>query len=223
MYQGSMVGAGSHVFAVWGYCISCADPEDHTVDLNPMLLATIIGETEDRVVEAIAFLSAPDPKSHCQDHDGRRLLPQGGHAYFLVTHEQYRNVKNSEELRQYFRETKRKQRLSKNVQDNTGHSQDPVCVSGSDKSKESKFPAFWEAYPKGGHKVNRAKCKKYWEAQKLDAIADTILVALGKHKVWERWTKEGGRYICAPLVWLHQARWEAGDDLTPARRRGPNI
>jgi len=131
-----MVGAGSHVFAVWGYCISCADPEDHTVDLNPTLLATIIGESVERVEEAITFLTDPDPKSHCQDHEGRRLLPQGGLAYFLVTHEQYRNVKNSEELRQYFRENKRKQRLSKTVQDNIGHSQDPVCVSGSDKSTE---------------------------------------------------------------------------------------
>ena len=117
MYQGSMVGAGSHVFAIWGYCISCADPEDHTVELNPVLLSAVIGDSQERVQAAIDFLCAPDKQSHCKDHEGRRLLHQGGYAYFLVTHEQYRDVKNSEELREYFREQKRKQRQSKTVQD----------------------------------------------------------------------------------------------------------
>ncbi len=56
MYEGSMVGAGSHVFAVWGYVISKADPEAHTIDLNPMLISCIIGDSVERVKSAITFL-----------------------------------------------------------------------------------------------------------------------------------------------------------------------
>ena len=104
MYNGSMVGSGSHVFAVWGYCIANADPETHTVRLNPTLLATIIGDSEQRIKEAIEILCAPDKRSQCGDHDGRRLLDMDGMVYFMVTHERYRNIKNSADKTEYMRE-----------------------------------------------------------------------------------------------------------------------
>lgn len=126
-----MVGAGSHVFAVWGYCIANADPERHTVNLNPRLLSTIIGDTVERVESAISFLCSPDPKSHCQDHGGARLIPTTGFEYHLVTHEQYRDVKNNEDLRAYFREAQRKHRMSKTVKDSQRMSSFPASASES--------------------------------------------------------------------------------------------
>ena len=137
MYQGSMVGAGSHVFSVWGYCIANADPESHTVDLNPVLLSTIIGESVERIEAAIEFLCSPDPNSHNDEHEGRRLLNTGGFEYFLVSHKIYRDLTNKEDLRAYFREAKRKQRsMSKTVKDNIGQSQDSASVSSSVSSSE---------------------------------------------------------------------------------------
>lgn len=44
MYTGSMLGAGCHVFATWGYAISSCDAKGF-VELNPVLLATLLGAT----------------------------------------------------------------------------------------------------------------------------------------------------------------------------------
>jgi len=103
MYEGSMIGAGPVVYAVWGYCISKADPDDHTVLLNPVLLATIIGTSQAEIESAIEYLASPDPKSKCPDHEGRRILNQGGHLWFLVTHARYRDIKNNCDRRAYMR------------------------------------------------------------------------------------------------------------------------
>jgi hypothetical protein len=151
MYQGSMVGSGSHVYAVWGYCISCADPEEHTVDLNPVLLSAIIGDTVEKMKEAISYLCSPDPDSHCQDANGARLVHETGFSYFLVTHEAYRGMKNNEELREYHRENKRKQRAKKNVHNVLGQSMDPASASAYASVYVSLFslPTFsleWESY-----------------------------------------------------------------------------
>jgi hypothetical protein len=103
MYEGSMVGAGAHVFAVWGYCIANADQELHTVRLNPALLSVILGEPVERIEAAIQYLAAPDSNSVCPDEDGRRLLHTTGFEYLVVTHEQYREIKSSADRRAYMR------------------------------------------------------------------------------------------------------------------------
>ena len=189
MYAGSMVGAGSHVFAVWGYCIANADPESHTVDLNPVLLATVIGDSVERIKEAIVFLNSPDPDSHCEDHEGRRLLHTGGLEYFLVTHEQYRDIQNNDELRAYNREAKRRQRakeaLSSDVNDSQGKSQDPASVSvsvfASDKVTKVSFKQ-WTA------EQFKAECEA--------ANHDNLLTPAELVDFYEYWTEESasGRY-----------------------------
>jgi len=132
MYQGSMVGAGSTVFAVWGYCIANADPDNHTVDLNPALLAAVIGETKENIEKAISYLASEDLNSHNKSHDGRRLVNTTGYEYFLPSHEDYRKILNGEDLRQYFRTKKREQRaVSKTVKDIPGQSKTPASVYAS--------------------------------------------------------------------------------------------
>ena len=114
LYEGSMVGSGPVVFAVWGYCIAKADV-DGTVLLNPALLAPIIGTSRVEIEAAIQFLRSPDEHSKNPAHDGRRLLHQSGHQYFVVSHEAYRGIKNNEERREYMREYMRKRRKQDDV------------------------------------------------------------------------------------------------------------
>ena len=109
MYEGSMVGAGPVVFAVWGYCIAKADV-DGTVLLNPDLLAPIIGTSKQDIEAAVSFLQAPDKHSKNPDHEGRRILHQTGHMFFVVSHEVYRSIKSNEDRREYMREYQRKRR-----------------------------------------------------------------------------------------------------------------
>lgn len=112
-FTGSMVGSGAMVFAVWGYVI--ANVSDSIIELNPNLLAGIIGKcTPAEVKGAIAILTAPDPESRCKDYDGARLVHLEAFRYFVVTAEHYRGLRNAtdrqEYMRNYMRDYMRKQR-----------------------------------------------------------------------------------------------------------------
>jgi len=124
MYEGSMVGAGIPVFALWPYCISKADPSDHTVELNPALLSAVLGATKEDIASAIEFLCSPDPDSHCDDHDGARIVKQQGFTYLVTTHQHYQKINTKEARTEYYREQKRKQR-AKNKNDKGEEPEEP--------------------------------------------------------------------------------------------------
>lgn len=72
--------------------------------------------------------------------------------------------------------------------------------------QNSKFEAFWQAWPKSMRKVDKAKCEKKWAALKLDAIADQIILHVIEMRVSRQWT-EG--FEPAPFTYLNGRRWEA--------------
>ena len=86
------------------------------------------------------------------------------------------------------------------------------------KGRESKgdatrdaFGEFWEAWPSSTRKVAKDQCVAKWRAKGLDEIADQVIAALESFKACDDWSKESGRFIPAPLVWLNQSRWEAAE------------
>ena len=117
-FTGSMVGAGSDVFAVWSYVIS--NTIQGQVELNPVLLSAIIGCPKDRIVAAIEFLCKPDPDSRNKESDGARLVKEGQFAYLVVSHFIYRSMQDEDERREYNRIKKRESRekLCKNANKN---------------------------------------------------------------------------------------------------------
>lgn len=116
-FTGSMMAAGADVFAVWGYVI--ANTVKSHVELNPRLLAAVIGATPDRMQKAIDYLCAPDPQSRNEAHDGRRLVQDGQFQYFVPSHDKYRAILDAEDRREYNRAAKRKSRekVKRNVID----------------------------------------------------------------------------------------------------------
>jgi len=110
MYTGSMYGAGITVFAVWGYCISNADYTDGTVELNPQMLAGMLGGDVESVEQAIKFLCSPDPKSRSKDCDGIRIVQEGEFQYRLINHGTYRKMRSDDERKEYNRNKKREER-----------------------------------------------------------------------------------------------------------------
>lgn len=114
MYEGSMVGAGAVVFAVMGYIIANAVP-DRTVgtqvELNPKLIAFILGEKQSDVEKAIEFLCAPDLSSRTKSEQGRRLIRLGQFSYRVVNGEKYRAMRDEEKRREQNREAKHRERL----------------------------------------------------------------------------------------------------------------
>jgi hypothetical protein len=101
MYEGSMVGAGINVFAVWNYIITKA--RGGAIEVNPKLLAFTLGGTEDQVREALEFLQKPDPDSRSKVEEGRRLVRDGQFQYRIVNWERYAVIKNGVDRREYNR------------------------------------------------------------------------------------------------------------------------
>jgi hypothetical protein len=104
-FEGSMVGAGFHVYAVWDYCIT--KNRSGVVELNPKLLAFVLDGgrdgSEQQVEAAIEYLTKPDPKSRSPEKDGRRLVKEGQFQYRMVNWADYEGVKSIADLREYNR------------------------------------------------------------------------------------------------------------------------
>lgn len=79
---------------------------------------------------------------------------------------------------------------------------------------EDEFNQFWSAYP-GPRKTDKRKCKMKFirilkESKNFIDKFREIMEGLNKWKKTDTWIKDGGQFICAPLVWLNNERWEAG-------------
>jgi hypothetical protein len=84
-FTGSLYGAGADVFALWVYVI--ANAYKQTIELNPSLVAHVLGATRERIETAIAYLCQPDPKNSNQCGGGRRLIREGQWQYRVIADE----------------------------------------------------------------------------------------------------------------------------------------
>lgn len=130
-----MVGAGPCTFAVWGYVI--ANCKNGTVEINPTILAAILGTTKEEIEKAIEYLSAPDPASRSKVLDGRRLVKAGAFFYDVPNHATYRGIINDDERREYFRDKKREQRERDAKAKDVTKPRERLSLTVKDKSKVS--------------------------------------------------------------------------------------
>lgn len=220
MYTGSMIGAGPVVFAVWGYAIANAG-RDHTVELNPTLLAFILGCAEEEVERAIVYLEAPDPRSRSADEEGRRIIHQEAFTYFMVNHEKYREISKQEQLRESSAERARRYRqrhgTSVTVRDGAlcdvtdAYSAVSVSVCDDDVLKEEEkppegesFDAFWALVVR---KVSRKPAERRWKAM-TKAERAAAMKAYPAHVAMWKHEKRKPDKIPHPSTWLNQNRWE---------------
>ncbi|MFH1730161.1 MAG: hypothetical protein ABIF82_00740 [Planctomycetota bacterium] len=215
-FTGSMFGAGTDVFAVWGYVV--ANVIDSSVELNPPLLAAILGTDADAIERAIAILTAPDPKSRNPAEDGRRLIHEGGYQYRVTSHEIYRSIRNEEERRAYNREAQSRSRAKRSKLSNgvsltqpqksttSAHTEAESRKQKTERNVRTGFDAFWDQYPK---KVAKATALRAWtKLAPAPALIETIVSALAYWSGSEDWQKDDGRFIPYPATWLNARRWE---------------
>jgi hypothetical protein len=107
MFDGSMYGAGSDVFAVWTWLLTKCDYTGH-IEVNARKLAGEIGASVEAIEKAIAFLEKPDPYSRGKEEDGRRIVREGEFLYRIVNYESYRDIRDAESKREYDRTYQRK-------------------------------------------------------------------------------------------------------------------
>jgi hypothetical protein len=70
------------------------------------------------------------------------------------------------------------------------------------------FLRFWSAWPKHPRKEAKGKCLEAWLKAGAELQADLIVEHVEALKRSPGWTKEGGQFIPAPLVYLRNRRWE---------------
>lgn len=68
---------------------------------------------------------------------------------------------------------------------------------------DADFERFWKVYPNKTGKEYARKC-----FVKVTENVNTLIEAVERQKTWDRWTKEGGKFIPNPSTWLNQKRWE---------------
>lgn len=96
-----MVGSGPTVFAVMGYVIARA--RKSRVELNPKLLAAILGCDQSEIEQAVEFLCSPDELSRNKEAEGRRLVKEGTFQYYVPSWKKYRGMRNEDDRREYNR------------------------------------------------------------------------------------------------------------------------
>jgi len=169
MYTGSMFGKGPMVFAVWGYVISHTKQDGH-IELNPLLLAAVIGCDPSEVETAINFLCQSDDRSRSKDEEGRRMIREGEFDYRVVNYVSYRNILNEEERRAYNREKQRESRARKEVK-----KQEKI------KSSSSERPGF-VYYAQSGDQVKIGFSDNPWARVHEFKTANPDIELLGVHR-----------------------------------------
>jgi hypothetical protein len=145
MYEGSMRGAGSAFFAVWGWIISHMVPDrEHgtVVELNAEILAFVIGEKLEVVEEVIKKMCSADLKSRSKEEEGRKLVRVGEYGYRVVNGAHYRKIRDDEERREYQANWQRKKRAERVAVKGSGENPE-VGIADLNENVDNGTPMGW--------------------------------------------------------------------------------
>jgi len=144
MFTGSMVGAGPTAFAVMTYAIATADMRDR-IDLNPTLLAAIIGTTEEDIKKAIVYLCSEDPQSRTKNTEngktGVRLIKEGQFQYHIPNRAKYCMMQSERDAQKVSRRSSRKYRAKQITSQFDSMKWDE---SAWEKQDRAKYPDDWD-------------------------------------------------------------------------------
>jgi len=153
MYDGTLYGQWEALVTFQQMVILC--DREGTVEMTPPALAARTGIPLEIIAKGIEILESPDPYSRSPEEEGRRILrlydsrPWG---WRIVNHAKYREMRSTEDRREYMRQYMQKKRKQSRLTKANGKgvlanvSQCTVSASGSGSEKESvEFPAWWSA------------------------------------------------------------------------------
>ena len=83
-------------------------------------------------------------------------------------------------------------------------------TSGDDILIDERFEKFWQEYPTY-RRTDKKKCREKFmriiKKSKDSDIYQKIMEGLNHWKQSEMWNSDGGKFVCAPMVWLNNERW----------------
>lgn len=118
---------------------------------------------------------------------------------------------------QYITSKQRKHSKSKSKRQSKSQSNSPKTETNRTNQREtsavdaelSGFAEFWNAYPDVRRKHSRAKCEKAWRARSLSKESEKIVAGVQWWAKSPEWTKDDGEFVCTPIVFLNQRRWDS--------------
>ncbi|HXG72811.1 MAG TPA: hypothetical protein VNJ04_19625 [Gemmatimonadaceae bacterium] len=70
---------------------------------------------------------------------------------------------------------------------------------------DERFDRFWSVVPR---KVGKEAARRWWRRTKPnDALTETMILAMERHKRSPDWLKDGGAFIPHPTTWLGRGGW----------------
>lgn len=125
MYDGSLVESWQALVTFQQMIVLC--DADGVIDMTPEAISRRTGIPLEIIKAGIEILERPDERSRTPDENGKRIIRIDAHrdwGWFLVNHEKYKSMQDSDTVRVQNRERKRRQRerekASRSVTD--GHS-----------------------------------------------------------------------------------------------------
>jgi hypothetical protein len=153
---------------------------DGVVDMTTDAIARRTNVPEEMIIHAIAKLVAPDAQSRSHEEDGCRLVPIDSHrswGWQIVNYEHYRNLRDEEARRAYFRDAKREQRSKKCAESPAASNivkDSPTNSTQAEADTEAEEQKFSRAKAARGKKTEAAKSRhaefkaailRYWESK----------------------------------------------------------
>lgn len=214
--------------------LKLAEYKTGVIDMTPKAISRRTGIPLEIVLRAIDNLSQPDPGSRSIDEEGRRIVLLDKHrtwGWKIVNYEHYRNIRDEDDRRAYFRDRKRIQRTrtsdclgqigqSKTVKEGQGQSNDVTYTdTDTDTDKKHTKPSvasllecerIYDAYPK---KVAKQAALKAIRKACTQIPPDELLrrVKAFAHQMLAE--GKDPQYIPYPATWFSRGSYD--DDFTP--------
>lgn len=197
---------------------------DGVVDMTLDAISRRTNVPEEIVHHAITELCKPDRKSRSHEEQGCRLVPIDSHrdwGWQIVNYEHYRNIRDEEARRTYFRDKKREQRqksptLSNSVKDSqTFSTQEEGDTELDTEAKEQKpsprkkpsahSETLYKLYPRH---VGKKKALAAIDKALREKSFDELLLAV--QAFCRKCAREGKeeQFIPHPATWFAQGRYE---------------
>jgi hypothetical protein len=151
---------------------------DGVVDMTLDAISRRTNVPEELVAHAIAELMKDDRKSRSHEEDGRRLVAIDSHrdwGWQIVNYEHYRNIRDEEARRTYFRDKQREQR----AKSTTKSSRQTLSNLVKDSPTKSKEVTQGEGEGEGDTETRRAKAPPPLDSGSELIAANWLLEELG--------------------------------------------
>lgn len=200
------------LLSVWGSANECANSDGRVTGITLFEVDEMAGVPSfGKAMEVVGWA--------VEDDNGIRFPNFNEHN--TVGKERSTGAKTGAERTKEYRDRKRADQAT-----NGDASQEPshgVTVTSQsdhreDKRREEKeqpqtpgFVTFWDSWPKSSRKGGKAECERVWRKDRLEAVAADIVAHVRRMATSDGWTKQGGEFVPAPLVYLRGKRWDGAE------------